>query len=77
MTQYEKYLVYWNGHPFKFWCATGFIGKNPKNVDTSYRVCVRVVKKYFENCIPKLELYDGVTALWATKVSLNKEYIVW
>lgn len=58
MSQYERYTIKWHGYPFTNWCSVGFVGENPYNVHTRYRVCVSGYTK-FRQCGPTVEFYDG------------------
>ncbi|XP_069141139.1 uncharacterized protein [Argopecten irradians] len=58
LTQYEKYLVTWDGEDF-FICLVMFEAKNTANVDTNYKVCFRMLQNNnFTDCGVKLKYYS-------------------
>ncbi|KAJ8318792.1 hypothetical protein KUTeg_003883 [Tegillarca granosa] len=67
LTQYEKIKITWDGDPFNVWCSAGFIGENPYNVHTKYRICVTKINAYYDTCDPKIKFYDNF-GIWASEV---------
>ncbi|OWF41969.1 uncharacterized protein LOC110461711 isoform X2 [Mizuhopecten yessoensis] len=58
LTQYEKYLVTWDGEDF-FICMVLFEARNEANVDTDYNVCFRMLQNNnFTDCGVKLKYYS-------------------
>ncbi|XP_033745338.1 uncharacterized protein LOC117330895 [Pecten maximus] len=58
LTQYEKYLVTWDGEDF-FICMVMFEAQNNANVDTNFKVCFRMLQNNnFTDCGVKLKYYS-------------------